>query len=60
MAKELAWKASKAEKAPWVRVPCPPPLDSEPNIVVTLTTFGFAVSIEKLNGLYENYRRMIN
>ena len=29
MAKELAWKASKAEKAPWVRVPCPPPHQKE-------------------------------
>ena len=36
----------------------PPPRNSEPNLVFTDTTFGFAVSIEKLNGLYENYRRM--
>ena len=55
MAKELAWKASKAEKAPWVRVPCSPPLESEPNIVVTLTTFGFAVSMEDLEELYERH-----
>ena len=59
MAKELAWKASKAEKAPWVRVSCPPPLDSEPNIVVTLTTFGFAVSMESLNELYQRYCRRV-
>ena len=32
-----------------------PPLDSEPNIVVTLTTFGFAVSMEDLEELYERH-----
>lgn len=26
MAKEPAWKAGKAQ-APWVRVPCPPPIE---------------------------------
>ena len=38
-----------------VRVPCPPPRQSNPNIVFMETAFGFVISMESLIEFYDQH-----